>query len=121
MTNKGKVILPDGFDDEPLTYQLVILRASRRLKFGTIADAIGETREAVWDVEKGKSKDPVIIQKLSNYYGVKFNTAENEEPEGLRVMCCFRDGRDMSSLGEEELGVLKNALKLASEKLKDSK
>lgn len=121
MTSKGKVILPDGFDGEPLTYQLVILRAARRLKFGVIADAIGETKEAVWNVEKGKSKDPVIIQKLSDYYGVKFNTAESIELKGLGVMCCFRGGRGMNSLSEEGLEVLKNALKLAAEKLEESK
>lgn len=82
--------------------RLFELRQKRRDSLQEVADAIGISKAHVWELEKGRSRNPSfdIVQKLADYFGVTPATltgsAAVPEEEQLQIARIHRGLKDLS-------------------------
>ena len=62
-----------------LAAKLRELRADKKVSLQVVADAVGVTKPHIWELEKGKSKNPSLelLKQLATYYGVTLDYLAN--------------------------------------------
>lgn len=65
--------------------RLFNLRQKSGQSLQTVADAVGISKAHVWELEKGRSKNPSfeLVQKLARHYGVSIDAlvGKDDEPD----------------------------------------
>ena len=100
-----------------LALKLQHLRAKSRLSLQDVADAVGASKAHIWDLERGKSKNPSIdlLTNLANCFQVSVadligeNPAgENEKPE---IIAMYRELQQLSDADLETIRIMMDRLK----------
>ncbi len=79
-----------------------------------VADAVGISKAHIWELEKGRSKNPSfdLVQKLAEHFSVEVSvlTGEAEEPdtEDLQI---GRIHRDLKSLSERDRRIIEEMVR----------
>jgi len=99
-----------------LAEKLRELRVEKQVSLQAVADAVGVSKPHIWELEKGKVKNPSVdvVTKLATFYSVTLDylagTKEKEYVETPTTL--FRD-IDESSLSESEKEIIQNAIEMA--------
>lgn len=79
-----------------------------------VADAVGISKAHIWELEKGRSKNPSfdLVQKLAAHFGVEVSvlTGEAEEP-GAEDLQIERIHRDLKSLSERDRRIIEEMVR----------
>jgi transcriptional regulator with XRE-family HTH domain len=100
-----------------LAEKLTELRVSKKASLQTVADAVGVSKPHIWELEKGKTKNPSLelLKKLALYYQVSLDNLvglEEQDSSGAHIM--FRElDLDLNSLNSEDKTTITNALEMA--------
>lgn len=108
-----------------LSTKLRELRASKKVSLQAVADAIGVSKPHVWELEKGKTRNPSLelLKKLAKYYGVTIDflaDESSEKPENAKITALLRK-IDAESKSEEDLRVIEKAIDMALSILESNK
>lgn len=99
-----------------LAEKLTELRVAKNVSLQTVADAVGVSKPHIWELEKGKAKNPSLdlLRKLAVYYVTTLDAlvGDDKEQETDELQVMFREF-DTKNLTHEELDVIKQALKMA--------
>ncbi|MET1253818.1 helix-turn-helix domain-containing protein [Aliikangiella maris] len=100
-----------------LSAKLRDLRANRQVSLQVVADAIGVSKPHVWELEKGKTKNPSLelLKKLAKYYGVTIDFLageSDEQPKNQKITALLRQ-IDPDNKSEEDLKVIETAIEMA--------
>ncbi|WP_063337543.1 MULTISPECIES: helix-turn-helix domain-containing protein [unclassified Marinomonas] len=99
-----------------LAEKLTELRVAKNVSLQTVADAVGVSKPHIWELEKGKAKNPSLelLKKLAVYYVTSLDDlvgiGKKQDNDDLQVM--FREF-DTKNLTPKDLDVIKQALKMA--------
>ncbi|MBL6426792.1 MAG: helix-turn-helix transcriptional regulator [Maritimibacter sp.] len=83
--------------------RLMRLRQSSNQSLQQVADAVGVSKAHVWELEKGRSRNPSfeLVRKLASHYGVSIDvltgTAPEPAPEDIKVGRMHRDLESLSA------------------------
>ena len=93
------------------------LRAEKKVSLQVVADAIGVSRPHIWELEKGKTKNPSLglLKSLASYYGVSLDylAGVKEDSEASDRITAMGRELDIDSLSEEEWEKVKETVKFA--------
>jgi Predicted transcriptional regulators len=100
-----------------LAERLRELRAAKKVSLQVVADAVGISKPHVWELEKGKTKNPSLelLKQFSDYYDVSLDdlAGSNEQtPVGKRYLALFRK-IDPDNKSVEELEMIEQAIDVA--------
>lgn len=100
-----------------LSSKLRELRAKKKVSLQVVADAIGISKPHVWELEKGKTKNPSLdlLKQLAEYYDVTidFLAGVGDAPiEGQKGIALFRK-IDPDNKSEEDLKIIEQAIDMA--------
>ena len=100
-----------------LSTKLRELRASKKASLQVVADAVGVSKPHIWELEKGKTKNPSLelLKKLAKYYGVTidFLAGESSEiPANSNINALLRI-IDAGNKSEDDLKVIEQAIDMA--------
>lgn len=89
-----------------------------------VADAVGVSKAHVWELEKGRSKNPSfeLVRKLAEHYGVSIDvlTGDTTEP-APRDMQIERIHRSLEALSERDRGIVEQMVaSMARKKAEDA-
>lgn len=107
-----------------LAERLTELRVGKKVSLQAVADAVGVSKPHIWELEKGKAKNPSLelLQRLSVYYSVSLDSLvgskSNDEQNELSLM--FREF-DTSDLTDSDKETIKQAVKMAMALIKQGK
>ncbi len=102
--------------------RLFNLRQKSSQSLQQVADAIGISKAHVWELEKGRSKNPSfeLVRKLAEHYGVSIDVlvGKAEEPniEDLQVERLHRGLKDLSARDRSVVEEMIKAMKASAEK-----
>lgn len=108
-----------------LAATLRTLRAEKKLTLQEVADKLGVSKPHVWELEKGKSKNPSAdtLLKLSELFKVPIDTLLNNNvdsetsPEAAALLRTV----DSAGLSKEEFEIVQQAVDFALRALKANK
>lgn len=84
-----------------------------------VADKVGASKAHVWELEKGRSKNPSfdLVQKLAKHFGVSIEvmTGEAEEPDQKDVKIAQMNC-DLEALGERDRAVVEQMIETMASK-----
>jgi len=97
----------------PLGAKLKELRLRRGQSLQDVADAIGASKAHVWGLETGQAKNPGMdmLMRLANHFKVSLeDLVEDEfsEPKDEKELVAMF--RDMKTLNEDDLRIIKSVL-----------
>lgn len=100
-----------------LATTLRTLRAERKLTLQEVADKLGVSKPHVWELEKGKSKNPSAetLVKLSDLFRVPIDTLLNnnvDSSESLEATALLRSVNS-AGLSKEEFAIVQQAVDVA--------
>ncbi|MDW6002329.1 helix-turn-helix domain-containing protein [Vibrio mangrovi] len=108
-----------------LAERLTELRVSKKASLQAVADAVGVSKPHIWELEKGKTKNPSLelLKKLALYYGITLDSLVGlDSGENTSAHVLFRDFKlDIDNLSEEDRQTIKNALEMAEALIKQRK
>ncbi|EAQ13579.1 MULTISPECIES: helix-turn-helix domain-containing protein [Maritimibacter] len=93
--------------------RLMRLRQSSNQSLQQVADAVGVSKAHVWELEKGRSRNPSfeLVRKLASHYGVSIDvltgTAPEPAPEDIKV---GRMHRDLESLSKRDRAIVEELI-----------
>ncbi|WP_086479613.1 helix-turn-helix domain-containing protein [Oceanospirillum sanctuarii] len=99
-----------------LAEKLRELRAEKEVSLQTVANAVGVSKPHVWELEKGKVKNPSleIVTKMAQFYNVKVDyLAGNEEKEYVSSPNALFREIDEAKLTDSEKEIIQNAIQMA--------
>ncbi|SDK65325.1 helix-turn-helix domain-containing protein [Aliiruegeria lutimaris] len=104
--------------------RLFSLRQKTGESLQQVADAVGVSKAHIWELEKGRSKNPSfeLVRKLATHYGVSIDvlTGEDMEP-GQRDMQIERIHRSLEDLSERDRGIVEQMVaSMAAKKAGDA-
>lgn len=82
-----------------------------------VADKVGVSKAHVWELEKGRSKNPSfeLVRKLAAHYGVSIDVLTGQEPEpdasGLQIDRIHRGLENLSDRDREIVEQMIQAMK----------
>lgn len=80
-----------------------------------VADKVGVSKAHVWELEKGRSKNPSfeLVRKLASHFGVSLDvlTGTSTEPGGKELQI-ERIHRGLDDLSERDRAVVENMIKM---------
>ena len=108
-----------------LAEQLRVLRAERKVSLQTVADAVGATKPHVWELEKGKTKNPSLelLKQFSRFYGVTIeHLAGDESPNNgeMQYNALLRK-LDPENMSKSDWKVVEQAIEFAAQVIADNK
>lgn len=108
-----------------LAEKLRILRAEKKLSLQAVADAVGVSKPHVWELEKGKTKNPSLelLKQLATLYGVSLDfLAGLGESQGAdpRYSALLRK-LDPESMSESDWKVVEQAMDFAVSVIKEKR
>lgn len=107
-----------------LAERLTELRVGKKASLQAVADAVGVSKPHIWELEKGKTKNPSLelLKELSIYYSVTLDSLvgleNNDEQNELSLM--FREF-DTSDLTDSDKATIKQAVSMAMALIKQGK
>ena len=108
-----------------LAQRLRELRAKKEVSLQVVADVIGATKPHVWELEKGRTKNPSLelLKQLSIYYGVTLDflagMAEQDSSD-VHYSALLRK-LDPESMSESDWKVVEQAMDFAVKVIADKK
>lgn len=93
------------------------LRANKKASLQAVADAIGVSKPHVWELEKGKTKNPslALVKQLADYYNVTLDYLAGlglQQEESSRYNALFRK-IDPANKSDDDLEVIERAIDMA--------
>ncbi|PJE55527.1 XRE family transcriptional regulator [Marinomonas sp. CT5] len=107
-----------------LAERLTELRVGKKASLQAVADAVGVSKPHIWELEKGKTKNPSLelLKELSIYYSVTLDSLvgleSKDEQNELSLM--FREF-DTSDLTDSDKATIKQAVNMAMALIKQGK
>lgn len=101
--------------------RLFNLRQKSGQSLQAVADAIGISKAHVWELEKGRSKNPSfdLVQKLAKHFGVSIDTlvgmADEPDASALQIERLNRGFEELSEGDRAVVEQMINALKARAE------
>ena len=101
--------------------RLFNLRQKSGQSLQAVADAIGISKAHVWELEKGRSKNPSfdLVQKLAKHFGVSIDTlvgmADEPDASALQIERLNRGFEELSGGDRAVVEQMINALKARAE------
>lgn len=89
--------------------RLLELRLKKGESLQQVADSVGLSKTHVWELEKGRSKNPTtdLLTKLADHFGVTVRSLLGEDPESAGANeDLLRMFRQMGDLNERERSLL---------------
>jgi transcriptional regulator with XRE-family HTH domain len=84
-----------------------------------VADAVGVSKAHVWELEKGRSRNPSfdLVRKLARHYGVSVDVIAGDEdqpdPKTLKV---DRIHRDLDELSDRDRAVVEDMIRVLKQR-----
>lgn len=107
-----------------LAVRLRELRADKKASLQAVADALNVSKPHVWELEKGKTKNPSLelLKKLAEYYNVTLDylAGVTQESESERYTALMRK-LDPESMSDSDWKVVEQAVEFAVGVLNDRK
>jgi transcriptional regulator with XRE-family HTH domain len=100
-----------------LASKLKALRLKKNKSLQQIADAVGASKNHIWDLETGKSRNPSIdlLTKLAKALGVSVADLIGENPgakdEDPNVVAMYRELKELSPKDREAIQLMMDHLK----------
>lgn len=100
-----------------LASKLKVLRLKKNKSLQAVADAVGASKNHIWDLETGKSRNPSIelLTKLAKCFGVSVAELIGENPgakdEDPHVVAMYRELKDLSPKDREAIQQMMDHLK----------
>lgn len=108
-----------------LAEKLRELRAAKGVSLQVVADAIGATKPHVWELEKGKTKNPSLelLKKLAGYYEVTldFLAGVGEQKSSNVYYTALLRKLDPESMSASDWKVVEQAMDFAVKLIADKK
>ena len=99
--------------------RLFSLRQKTEESLQDVADKVGASKAHVWELEKGRSKNPSfdLVRKLAKHFGVSIEvmTGEAEEPDQKDVKIAQMN-RNLEALSERDRAVVEQMIKTMASK-----
>ncbi|WP_299877800.1 helix-turn-helix transcriptional regulator [uncultured Sulfitobacter sp.] len=99
--------------------RLFSLRQKTEESLQDVADKVGASKAHVWELEKGRSKNPSfdLVRKLAKHFGVSIEvmTGEAEEP-GQKDVKIAQMNRNLEALSERDRAVVEQMIKTMASK-----
>lgn len=89
------------------------LREKKKMSLQDVADKVGASKAHIWDLERGRSRNPTIelVTSLAKCFGVSVAELLGEdvgnEEEGSRVLGMYRD---LKGLSEADLDLIEGVI-----------
>lgn len=94
--------------------RLFSLRQKTGASLQQVADAVGVSKAHVWELEKGRSKNPSfeLVRKLAHHYGVPIDvlTGDAAEPDAGDLQL-DRIHRDLKDLTERDRNIVEELVR----------
>ncbi|MGH1462888.1 MAG: helix-turn-helix domain-containing protein [Neptuniibacter sp.] len=107
-----------------LAVRLRELRADKEASLQTVADAIGVSKPHVWELEKGKTKNPSLdlLKKLADYYEVTLDylAGVSNQSDDPRYNALLRK-IDPENLSDLDWEIIEDAVNMAVKVLNKGK
>jgi len=107
-----------------LAERLRLLRADRKVSLQVVADALGISKPHVWELEKGKTKNPSLelLKQLATFYGVSLDylAGIDSHEENERYSAVLRK-LDPESMSESDWKVVEQAIDFAVNVIEEKK
>lgn len=100
-----------------LAAKLKALRLRKNKSLQQVADAVGASKNHIWDLETGKSRNPSIelLTKLARCFGVSVAELIGENPTGKdedpQVVAMYRELKELTSKDREAIQLMMDHLK----------
>lgn len=99
--------------------RLFSLRQKTEESLQDVADKVGASKAHVWELEKGRSKNPSfdLVRKLAKHFGVSIEvmTGEVEEPDQKDVKIAQMN-RNLEALSERDRAVVEQMIETMASK-----
>lgn len=100
-----------------LAEKLTSLRVEKKVSLQAVADAVGVSKPHIWELEKGKTKNPSLelLKNLSIYYGVTLDFLVGfDDDNATKAHVFFREfDMNMNDLSDDDRQTIRNALEMA--------
>lgn len=108
-----------------LATKLRELRAEKEVSLQVVADAIGATKPHLWELEKGRTKNPslVLLKHLAGYYGVTLDFLAGmagQDSSDIRYSALLRK-LDPESMSSEDWKIVEKAMEFAVDVISGNK
>ena len=101
-----------------ISEQLFSLRQKSGQSLQDVANAVGVSKAHVWEMEKGRSKNPSfdLVRNLAKHFGVSLDvlTGDDQEPEP-KSMQVERIHRGLDELSDRDRGVVEKMIQSMKE------
>lgn len=100
-----------------LASKLKALRLKKNKSLQQVADAVGASKNHIWDLETGKSRNPSIelLTKLAKCFGVSVAELVGENPTGKgedpQVVAMYRELKELNPKDREAIQRMMDHLK----------
>jgi transcriptional regulator with XRE-family HTH domain len=99
--------------------KLTALRLKKGNSLQEVADAVGVSKAHIWELEKGRSKNPSadLIKRLADYFGQSVEyLIGGEKTKATDVDEAQLFYRDLKSLGKEDRDLVLHTIKMLKER-----
>lgn len=108
-----------------LAERLRMLRANRKISLQAVADGLGISKPHVWELEKGKTKNPSLelLKEIAKFYGVSLDYlagTNTEEVDTERYSALLRK-LDPENMTESDWKVVEQAMDFAAKLIKEKR
>lgn len=99
--------------------RLFSLRQASGESLQGVADAVGVSKAHVWELEKGRSKNPSfeLVRKLAKHYGVSVDVMAGDsgepDPKDVRIE---RIHRELGELNQGDRDVVENMIRVLKQR-----
>jgi transcriptional regulator with XRE-family HTH domain len=90
------------------------LRQASGESLQAVADAVGVSKAHVWELEKGRSRNPSfdLVRKLAKHYGVSVDViAGDEDTPDAKEMRIDRIHRDLDELTDRDRAIVEDMIR----------
>jgi transcriptional regulator with XRE-family HTH domain len=100
-----------------LASKLKALRLKKNKSLQQVADAVDASKNHIWDLETGKSRNPSIelLTKLAKCFGVSVSELIGENPAGKnedpQVVAMYRELKELTPKDREAIQLMMDHLK----------
>jgi transcriptional regulator with XRE-family HTH domain len=103
--------------------RLFSLRQASGESLQAVADAVGVSKAHVWELEKGRSRNPSfdLVRKLAKHYGVSVDViAGDEDQPASREIKVERIHRDLDELSDRDRAVVEDMIRVLKQRQSDA-